>query len=365
MPVAGGWGGWLLGVRVGIRLTGEDLKSGPGPDLNCEPRDGPRWTRSCRLGRLLAMPRPHRSGRNRSRAKDGLRWVKSSRRRHRVCSIANASFFLSLRTTGGEMRDRDFQRLLFDYSRRCRERGVDPPYDFVAQEHVPRSFTAAATGTGSRDTGFSPPVSGVSPRKGIGSRVSSRTAMWPFSRLLQGGEMTLPGPVWRTKPQSAITTPAKLPKTTAARTAAFSQRSATSDEATRPISTSCWGVGISRLCDVRRNPFSRKWGFSKRLLSQGCEELGIRYEPFPELGIASKDRAGLSDRASYNRLFARYEATTLPRCRDAVARIAGWIDAGERVAITCYERDSRDCHRSRLATAIVKSASSPLLPRHL
>ena len=46
-------------------------------------------------------------------------------------------------------------------------------------------------------------------------------------------------------------------------------------------------------------------------------------------------------------------------------RIAGWIDAGERVAITCYERDSRDCHRSRLATAIVKTASRPLLPRHL
>ena len=125
------------------------------------------------------------------------------------------------------------------------------------------------------------------------------------------------------------------------------------------------GAGISRLCDVRRNPFSRKWGFSKRLLAQGCEELGIRYEAFPELGIASKHRAGLAGRAAYDRLFARYEATTLPRCRDAVGRIARWIDAGERVAISCYERDSRDCHRSRLASAIVKTAVKPLLPRHL
>ncbi len=49
-----------------------------------------------------------------------------------------------LRAFGGEMRDCDFQRLLFDYSRRCRERGVDAPYDFVAQEQGPRSFTAAA-----------------------------------------------------------------------------------------------------------------------------------------------------------------------------------------------------------------------------
>ena len=102
-----------------------------------------------------------------------------------------------------------------------------------------------------------------------------------------------------------------------------------------------------------------------RLLSQGCEELGIRYEPFPQLGIESKRRAGLSGRTGYNRLFARYEATTLPRRQAAVNRIAGWIDAGERVAITCYERDSRDCHRSRLAAAIVKTASGPLLPRHL
>ena len=125
------------------------------------------------------------------------------------------------------------------------------------------------------------------------------------------------------------------------------------------------GAGISRLCDVRRNPFSRKWGFSKRLLSQGCEELGIRYEPFPELGIASKHRARLAGRAAYDRLFARYEATTLPRCRDAVDRIARWIDAGERVALTCYERDSRDCHRSRLALAIDKTAAKPLLLRHL
>ena len=189
--------------------------------------------------------------------------------------------------------------------------------------------------------------------------------MWPFSRLVNRGEATLLEPMEIAKRQSAVTIATKLPKTTAARMAAFSQRSATKDEATRPTSTSCFGQGISRLCDVRQNPLSRKWGFSKRLLSQGCEELGIRYESFPQLGIKSKHRAGLSGRPAYNRLFARYEATTLPRCQDAVDRIAGWIDAGERVAITCYERDSRDCHRSRLATAIVRTASRSLLPRHL
>ena len=73
----------------------------------------------------------------------------------------------------------------------------------------------------------------------------------------------------------------------------------------------------------------------------------------------------LTDRAAYKRLFAQYEATTLPRCRDAVARIAGWIDAGDRVAITCYERDSGDCHRSRVASAVMAAAAQPLRPKHL
>ena len=221
------------------------------------------------------------------------------------------------------------------------------------------------TGTGSRDTASSPPVPGISPRRGAGSRVASRTAMWPFSRLVDRDEATLLEPMEIAKRQSAVTIAAKLLKTTAARMAAFSQRSATKDEATRPTSTSCLGRESLVSATSARTPLSRKWGFSKRLLSQGCEELGIQYESFPQLGVESKHRAGLSGRPAYNRLFARYEATTLPRCQDAVNRIAGWIDAGERVALTCYERDSRDCHRSRLATAIVRTASGPLLPRHL
>ena len=41
---------------VSVRLAGEGIEGGPGPDSSCEPRSGPRWTRSCRLGRLFAMP---------------------------------------------------------------------------------------------------------------------------------------------------------------------------------------------------------------------------------------------------------------------------------------------------------------------
>ena len=264
------------------------------------------------------------------------------------------------------MRDGDFQRLLFDYSRRCRERGVDEPYDFIVQERGPRSFTAAAD----RDR---------LARRGIFFSGAWRSPLSAEGRSLAGNlknrDVAVFAARWQRRRDAVGTDGEQAP-------VGDHDRSEVADGNGRPngglLATIGYegrsyeayfnqllGLGISRLCDVRRNPFSRKWGFSKRLLSQGCEELGIRYEPFPELGIESKYRANLSDRAAYDRLFARYEATTLPRCRDAVVRIAGWINAGERVAITCYERDSRDCHRSRLASAIVKTAAEPLLPRHM
>ena len=43
-------------------------------------------------------------------------------------------------------------------------------------------------------------------------------------------------------------------------------------------------AGITLLCDVRRNPVSRKWGFSKRMLLAGCDRLGIEYRHLPDLG---------------------------------------------------------------------------------
>ena len=44
--------------------------------------------------------------------------------------------------------------------------------------------------------------------------------------------------------------------------------------------------GVTVLCDVRRNPLSRKYGCSKRALESGCTAVGIRYAHLPQLGIA-------------------------------------------------------------------------------
>lgn len=123
--------------------------------------------------------------------------------------------------------------------------------------------------------------------------------------------------------------------------------------------------GATLLCDVRRNPLSRKYGFSKRALSSSCEKLGIRYEHLPELGIASDERQELNDQADYDDLFRRYERESIPQQAEALSRIYGWIEEGHRVALTCYELHPHQCHRHCVADALVGYFGEVCQPSHL
>jgi hypothetical protein len=123
--------------------------------------------------------------------------------------------------------------------------------------------------------------------------------------------------------------------------------------------------GVTLLCDVRRNPISRKYGFSKSTLARGCDGVGLRYEHLPELGIASERRQTLDTQADYDALFADYERTWLPNQAPALDKIRGWINAGERVALTCYEHQANQCHRHCVAEALERQASKDLTAEHL
>jgi hypothetical protein len=124
--------------------------------------------------------------------------------------------------------------------------------------------------------------------------------------------------------------------------------------------------GVTLLCDVRRNPLSRKYGFSKSTLSHACEGVGIRYEHLPELGIPSEKRQDLETQTDYDELFADYERTTLPKQTPALAKIAGWIRAeGQRVALTCYELLPQQCHRHCVSDALQKNFGPKLAAHHL
>jgi|SRR5690349_6880130 uncharacterized protein DUF488 len=123
--------------------------------------------------------------------------------------------------------------------------------------------------------------------------------------------------------------------------------------------------GVTVLCDVRRNPLSRKYGFSKRTLSSSCEGVGIRYEHVPELGIDGERRRELETQADYDALFADYERDDLPKQQEALDRITAWVRIGGRVALTCYESQPHQCHRHCVAEALERTEDRGWRVEHL
>jgi uncharacterized protein (DUF488 family) len=109
---------------------------------------------------------------------------------------------------------------------------------------------------------------------------------------------------------------------------------------------------VKTLVDVRRNPLSRKYGFSKKTLSDTAGKLGIDYIHIPELGIDSEQRQDLNTPADYVRLFDSYERNELKQNADALERLRQIATTRKRVAITCFEADACMCHRGRVAKAL-------------
>jgi hypothetical protein len=124
-------------------------------------------------------------------------------------------------------------------------------------------------------------------------------------------------------------------------------------------------TGVTLLCDLRRNPLSRKYGFSKGTLSKACAGIGIRYEHLPELGIASEDRRELHTQADYNALFAAYKKENLPLQKKSLEIIHAWVADGQKVALTCFERLPQQCHRHCVADALEQTFGQRLKPTHL
>lgn len=123
--------------------------------------------------------------------------------------------------------------------------------------------------------------------------------------------------------------------------------------------------GVTVLCDVRRNPLSRKPGFSKKSLQKACAGVRIRYEHLPELGIASEERRDLKTQADYDALFATYRHSTLPAAQSYLEMILSWVSNGDRVALTCFELLPVQCHRHCVAEALGRMASRSLALSHL
>jgi uncharacterized protein (DUF488 family) len=119
---------------------------------------------------------------------------------------------------------------------------------------------------------------------------------------------------------------------------------------------------VSVLCDIRRNPLSRKFGFSKESMSKLLPKLGISYIHIPELGIVSDKRRKLKSFEDYSRLFQEY-CKELPNKEIHIQKVDGLLNSKIRVALTCFEHEPAFCHRSHLSSYIV--SHYPATVKHL
>jgi hypothetical protein len=102
--------------------------------------------------------------------------------------------------------------------------------------------------------------------------------------------------------------------------------------------------GIKLLCDVRHNPLSRKYGFSKQSLSTLLPNFNIEYLHIPELGIESQNRKGLKNSSDYKILFDEYRKSLQGR-QIGLTRIMKEFKTHKRIALTCFEKEAQSCHR--------------------
>jgi uncharacterized protein (DUF488 family) len=109
---------------------------------------------------------------------------------------------------------------------------------------------------------------------------------------------------------------------------------------------------VKILVDVRNNPLSMKYGFSKSLLKRFCENLGIQYMHFPEVGIQSNKRQELNTQTDYDKLFDVYRESNLTATIPTQTTILKLLKDYKRIALTCFEANICQCHRKHLAEAI-------------
>lgn len=122
---------------------------------------------------------------------------------------------------------------------------------------------------------------------------------------------------------------------------------------------------IKILVDVRNNPLSMKYGFSKNQLKRFCESLGIQYMHFPEVGIQSEQRKELKTQTDFDELFTIYRNDNLKKTIKTQSSLLFLLKQNKRIALTCFEAKICQCHRKHLAEAIEKLSDFNFEIKHI
>ncbi len=110
-------------------------------------------------------------------------------------------------------------------------------------------------------------------------------------------------------------------------------------------------AGVHHLADIRHKPVSRKPDFRANALKALCEDSGIEYGAWSNLGSTETQRDKLhatGDIDRFHKTFRAYANRYLDEPLDKLARVA----KRKSVALLCYERSHDDCHRSTIADLI-------------
>lgn len=108
---------------------------------------------------------------------------------------------------------------------------------------------------------------------------------------------------------------------------------------------------ITLVCDVRKNPISRKYGFSKTTMKDLLGVMSIEYRHLPELGINSEKRRHLASEQDYSSLFLEYKRSLSEKLQP-LAEIEKMLQEHKRIAITCFEAEHSRCHRQHVISEI-------------
>ena len=111
---------------------------------------------------------------------------------------------------------------------------------------------------------------------------------------------------------------------------------------------------IDMLVDVRAVAASRRPGFSKRQLSASLDDAGIAYLHFQKLGTPAEGRqaARAGDRDTLWRIYEKHIRTPEPQAE--LGELADLVKSGKRIALLCYCRDPKTCHRWIICTHLEK-----------
>jgi uncharacterized protein (DUF488 family) len=108
------------------------------------------------------------------------------------------------------------------------------------------------------------------------------------------------------------------------------------------------------LVDTRAVAASRRPGFSKRQLAASLDDTGIGYIHLQKLGTPAEGRAAArsGDTDALWRIYDKHIKTA--EAQAELNELVAFIKSGKRVALLCYCRDPKACHRSRIVANVKK-----------